>query len=116
MVTSNENKENNRLWFLDMKHGLGINLVSLCLCVFVSLCLWFEGMHLNNHLLQLIGLRFADGNYDIDFDDYLTCIVRLENMFSTLQAPHLNTTSGFTVTTEGLRRIVVTFHSLTETL
>uniref|UniRef100_A0A8D3CE68 Calpain 9 n=1 Tax=Scophthalmus maximus TaxID=52904 RepID=A0A8D3CE68_SCOMX len=43
------------------------------------------GMHLNNQLLQLIGLRFADDNYDIDFDDYLTCIVRLENMFSTLQ-------------------------------
>lgn len=42
-----------------------------------------EGMHLNNQLLQLICLRFADANYDIDFDDYLTCIVRLENMFST---------------------------------
>uniref|UniRef100_A0A674P8Q9 Calpain 9 n=1 Tax=Takifugu rubripes TaxID=31033 RepID=A0A674P8Q9_TAKRU len=43
------------------------------------------GMQLNNSLLQLIGLRFADANYDIDFDDYLTCIVRLENMFSTLK-------------------------------
>lgn len=43
-----------------------------------------EGMQLNNRLLQLIGLRFADDKYDIDFDDYLTCIVRLENMFSTL--------------------------------
>uniref|UniRef100_A0A4W6G7C3 Calpain 9 n=1 Tax=Lates calcarifer TaxID=8187 RepID=A0A4W6G7C3_LATCA len=42
------------------------------------------GMQLNNKLLQLIGLRFADDSYDIDFDDYLTCIVRLENMFSTL--------------------------------
>ncbi|KAG7220258.1 hypothetical protein INR49_018314 [Caranx melampygus] len=40
------------------------------------------GMHLNNKLLQLIGLRFADDSYNIDFDDYLTCIVRLENMFS----------------------------------
>lgn len=44
-----------------------------------------EGMQLNNNLLQLIGLRFADANFDIDFDDYLTCIVRLENMFSTLK-------------------------------
>lgn len=44
-----------------------------------------EGMELNNTLLQLIGLRFADDNFDIDFDDYLTCIVRLENMFSTLK-------------------------------
>uniref|UniRef100_A0A7N8XQ03 Calpain 9 n=1 Tax=Mastacembelus armatus TaxID=205130 RepID=A0A7N8XQ03_9TELE len=40
------------------------------------------GMRLNNQLLQLIGLRFADQNYEIDFDDYLTCIVRLENMFT----------------------------------
>lgn len=39
-------------------------------------------MQLNNPLLQLVGLRFADENYEIDFDDYLTCIVRLENMFS----------------------------------
>uniref|UniRef100_A0A8C4HJK9 Calpain 9 n=1 Tax=Dicentrarchus labrax TaxID=13489 RepID=A0A8C4HJK9_DICLA len=44
------------------------------------------GMQLNNQLLQLIGLRFADDNYDIDFDDYLTCIVRLENMFRVFQA------------------------------
>uniref|UniRef100_A0A673GFE1 Calpain-9-like n=1 Tax=Sinocyclocheilus rhinocerous TaxID=307959 RepID=A0A673GFE1_9TELE len=41
------------------------------------------GMNLNNKILQLLGLRFADENFDIDFDDYLTCIVRLENMFST---------------------------------
>ncbi|XP_013882639.1 calpain-9 [Austrofundulus limnaeus] len=44
------------------------------------------GMQLNNKLLQLIGLRFADDDYNIDFDDYLTCIVRLENMFRTFQA------------------------------
>lgn len=43
----------------------------------------YEGMRLNNRLLQLISLRFADDAYEIDFDDYLTCIVRLENMFST---------------------------------
>uniref|UniRef100_A0A671QB64 TAF5-like RNA polymerase II p300/CBP-associated factor-associated factor 65 kDa subunit 5L n=1 Tax=Sinocyclocheilus anshuiensis TaxID=1608454 RepID=A0A671QB64_9TELE len=44
------------------------------------------GMQLNNKLLQLLGLRFADENFDIDFDDYLTCIVRLENMFRVFQA------------------------------
>ncbi|XP_029988510.1 calpain-9 [Sphaeramia orbicularis] len=44
------------------------------------------GMHLNNRLLQLLSLRFADDNYDIDFDDYLTCIVRLEIMFRAFQA------------------------------
>ncbi|XP_043073920.1 calpain-9 isoform X1 [Puntigrus tetrazona] len=44
------------------------------------------GMSLNNKLLQLVGLRFADENFEIDFDDYLTCIVRLENMFRVFQA------------------------------
>ncbi|XP_036066609.1 calpain-9 [Oryzias melastigma] len=44
------------------------------------------GMQLNNQLLQLVGLRFADDEYNIDFDDYLTCIVRLENMFRVFQA------------------------------
>uniref|UniRef100_A0A671TLG9 Calpain 9 n=1 Tax=Sparus aurata TaxID=8175 RepID=A0A671TLG9_SPAAU len=44
------------------------------------------GMQLNNQLLQLVCLRFADDNYDIDFDDYLTCIVRLENMFRVFKA------------------------------
>ena len=48
-------------------------------------------MQLNNSLLQLIGLRFADANYDIDFDDYLTCIVRLENMFSMWKINHVGT-------------------------
>lgn len=44
------------------------------------------GMQLNSKILQLLGLRFMDANYDIDFDDYLTCIVRLENMFRVFQA------------------------------
>ncbi|XP_072318748.1 calpain-9 [Eucyclogobius newberryi] len=44
------------------------------------------GMKLNNRLLALLGLRFADSRYDIDFDDYLTCIVRLENMFRCFKA------------------------------
>ncbi|XP_068606996.1 calpain-9 [Brachionichthys hirsutus] len=44
------------------------------------------GIQLNNELLQLICLRFADANYNLDFDSYLTCIVRLENMFRTFQA------------------------------
>lgn len=44
------------------------------------------GINLNTKLLQLLSLRFADDNYDIDFDDYLTCIVRLENMLRVFQA------------------------------
>ncbi|XP_041820264.1 calpain-9 [Chelmon rostratus] len=49
------------------------------------------GIQLNNKLLQLICLRFADKNYDIDFDDYLTCIVRLENMFRAFKAMSTST-------------------------
>ncbi|KAM9314349.1 calpain-9 [Pholidichthys leucotaenia] len=44
-----------------------------------------SGITLNNRLLQLIGLRFADDRHNIDFDNYLTCIVRLENMFRCFQ-------------------------------
>ncbi|KAM7419853.1 hypothetical protein PAMA_016792 [Pampus argenteus] len=56
----------------------------------LRLALKAAGMQLNNRLLQLIGLRFADENYDIDFDDYLTCIVRMENMFRAFQAMDKN--------------------------
>uniref|UniRef100_A0AAY4ADH4 Calpain 9 n=1 Tax=Denticeps clupeoides TaxID=299321 RepID=A0AAY4ADH4_9TELE len=52
----------------------------------LRLALRAAGMNLNNKVLQLIGLRFGDDNFEIDFDDYLTCIVRLENMFRTFQA------------------------------
>ncbi|KAM9454324.1 calpain-9 [Clarias gariepinus] len=44
------------------------------------------GMQLNNQLLQLMALRFGDENFQIDFDQYLTCIVRLESMFRVFQA------------------------------
>ncbi|MBN3324043.1 CAN9 protein, partial [Atractosteus spatula] len=44
------------------------------------------GIRLNNKILQLLALRFADSQFNIDFDDYLTCLVRLENMFRVFQA------------------------------
>ncbi|KAG9262609.1 calpain-9 [Astyanax mexicanus] len=52
----------------------------------LRLALKAVGIQLNNTLLQLICLRFADKKMEIDFDDYLTCIVRLENMFRVFQA------------------------------
>lgn len=52
----------------------------------LRLALKAVGIQLNNSLLQLICLRFADKSFEIDFDDYLTCIVRLENMFRVFQA------------------------------
>ncbi|XP_069036045.1 calpain-9 [Lepisosteus oculatus] len=44
------------------------------------------GIRLNNKILQLLALRFADSKFNIDFDDFLTCIVRLENMLRVFQA------------------------------
>uniref|UniRef100_A0AAY4ADN8 Calpain catalytic domain-containing protein n=1 Tax=Denticeps clupeoides TaxID=299321 RepID=A0AAY4ADN8_9TELE len=58
----------------------------VCVLKNVQTCSLWTGMNLNNKVLQLIGLRFGDDNFEIDFDDYLTCIVRLENMFRTFQA------------------------------
>ncbi|XP_066516969.1 calpain-9 [Hoplias malabaricus] len=55
------------------------------------------GMQLNNKLLQLICLRFADENYELDFDDYLTCIVRLENMFRIFQTLDTKNTGEITL-------------------
>uniref|UniRef100_A0A8C4WWS1 Calpain-3 n=1 Tax=Eptatretus burgeri TaxID=7764 RepID=A0A8C4WWS1_EPTBU len=40
------------------------------------------GYHLNNHLYQLITMRYADDTMTIKFNDYITCMVRLEAMFS----------------------------------
>lgn len=37
------------------------------------------GFRLSSHLLQLIVLRFADEELQLCFDDFLTCLVRLEN-------------------------------------
>ncbi|XP_053880340.1 calpain-9 [Malaclemys terrapin pileata] len=37
------------------------------------------GFQLNNYLLQLIVLRYSDDQFQIDFDDFLNCLIRLEN-------------------------------------
>ncbi|XP_039386147.1 calpain-9 isoform X2 [Mauremys reevesii] len=37
------------------------------------------GFQLNNYLLQLIVLRYSDDRFQIDFDDFLNCLIRLEN-------------------------------------
>lgn len=45
----------------------------------LRLALKAAGFQLNNIILQLIVLRYADDNYQIDFDDFLNCLIRLEN-------------------------------------
>uniref|UniRef100_A0A3B3XGI9 Calpain-1 catalytic subunit n=1 Tax=Poecilia mexicana TaxID=48701 RepID=A0A3B3XGI9_9TELE len=41
------------------------------------------GFKLNNHLFQLIILRYTEEDMAVDFDNFVTCLVRLETMFKT---------------------------------
>ncbi|XP_010114380.1 PREDICTED: calpain-9 isoform X2 [Chlamydotis macqueenii] len=44
------------------------------------------GYQLNNYLLQLIVLRYSDEHFQIEFDDFLNCLIRLENASRVFQA------------------------------
>uniref|UniRef100_A0A8B9J266 Calpain 9 n=1 Tax=Amazona collaria TaxID=241587 RepID=A0A8B9J266_9PSIT len=44
------------------------------------------GYQLSNYLLQLIVLRYSDEQFQIDFDDFLNCLIRLENASRVFQA------------------------------
>ncbi|XP_031437623.1 calpain-3-like isoform X2 [Clupea harengus] len=44
------------------------------------------GFHLNNQLYNIIAMRYADENMELDFDSYICCLVRLEGMFRTFKA------------------------------
>uniref|UniRef100_A0A7N6B634 Calpain-1 catalytic subunit n=1 Tax=Anabas testudineus TaxID=64144 RepID=A0A7N6B634_ANATE len=39
------------------------------------------GFKLTNHLFQLIILRYTEADMSVDFDNFVTCLVRLETMF-----------------------------------
>uniref|UniRef100_A0A669CAZ0 Calpain-1 catalytic subunit n=1 Tax=Oreochromis niloticus TaxID=8128 RepID=A0A669CAZ0_ORENI len=39
------------------------------------------GIKLTNHLFQLIILRYTEADMTVDFDNFVTCLVRLETMF-----------------------------------
>uniref|UniRef100_A0A673LU48 Calpain-1 catalytic subunit-like n=1 Tax=Sinocyclocheilus rhinocerous TaxID=307959 RepID=A0A673LU48_9TELE len=41
-----------------------------------------KSFKLNNHLFQLIILRYTEEDLSVDFDNFVTCLVRLETMFS----------------------------------
>ncbi|XP_069029830.1 calpain-3b isoform X1 [Embiotoca jacksoni] len=44
------------------------------------------GFHLNKQLYDIIAMRYADENVNIDFDSYICCFVRLEGMFRAFNA------------------------------
>ncbi|XP_070807123.1 calpain-9 isoform X3 [Pituophis catenifer annectens] len=52
----------------------------------LRLALKAAGLQLNNHLLQLIVLRYSDDQQQIEFDDFLNCLIRLENASRVFQA------------------------------
>ncbi|XP_061482366.1 calpain-9 isoform X2 [Rhineura floridana] len=52
----------------------------------LRLALKAAGFQLNNYLLQLIVLRYSDDQYQIEFDDFLNCLIRLENASRVFQA------------------------------
>ncbi|XP_017292730.1 calpain-1 catalytic subunit [Kryptolebias marmoratus] len=43
------------------------------------------GFKLNNHLFQLIILRYTEEDMAVDFDNFVNCLVRLETMFKTFK-------------------------------
>lgn len=42
----------------------------------------FSGFKLTNNLFQLIILRYTEADMSVDFDNFVTCLVRLETMYS----------------------------------
>ncbi|XP_066487050.1 calpain-3 [Tiliqua scincoides] len=44
------------------------------------------GFQLNNQLYDIITMRYADRNMNIEFDSFICCFVRLEGMFRAFQA------------------------------
>ncbi len=45
-----------------------------------------SGFRLNNQLYDIITMRYANENMNVDFDSFVSCLVRLEGMFSKLQS------------------------------
>lgn len=48
-----------------------------------------SGFRLNNQLYDIITMRYANESMNIDFDSFISCLVRLEAMFSK-SAPRLH--------------------------
>lgn len=60
------------------KETLLKSVASAVLCSLFPL----PGFKLNNNLFQLIILRYTEEDMTVDFDNFVTCLVRLETMYS----------------------------------
>uniref|UniRef100_A0A4W6D9F2 Calpain-1 catalytic subunit n=1 Tax=Lates calcarifer TaxID=8187 RepID=A0A4W6D9F2_LATCA len=80
--------------------GYGLNIYCF---IKLSILLWTDspcpGFKLTNQLFQLIILRYTEADMAVDFDNFVTCLVRLETMFKTFK----------TLDTDGDGQISLTF-------
>uniref|UniRef100_A0A3B4X040 Calpain-1 catalytic subunit n=1 Tax=Seriola lalandi dorsalis TaxID=1841481 RepID=A0A3B4X040_SERLL len=56
------------------------------------------GFKLTNHLFQLIILRYTEDDMAVDFDNFVTCLVRLETMFTFPNSHALSVPQWITLT------------------
>ncbi|XP_063773622.1 calpain-9 [Pseudophryne corroboree] len=63
----------------------------------LRLALKAAGYQLNNIILQLIVLRYADDSYQIEFDDFLNCIIRLDNACRVFKALNKSTADTISI-------------------
>lgn len=72
----------SQLWKVFLM-GYGLNIYCF---IKLSILLWTDspcpGFKLTNQLFQLIILRYTEADMAVDFDNFVTCLVRLETMFS----------------------------------
>uniref|UniRef100_A0A4W5K3F2 Calpain-1 catalytic subunit n=1 Tax=Hucho hucho TaxID=62062 RepID=A0A4W5K3F2_9TELE len=58
---------------------------SYLMCCSPTLPFSTSGFKLTNHLFQLIILRYAKEDLNVDFDNFVNCLIRLETMFKTFK-------------------------------
>ena len=46
-------------------------------------CISYAGFRLDSALHQILVARYSESDLTLDFDNFVGCLVRLENMFST---------------------------------
>lgn len=69
-----------KAFFLSCRWSTFADIFSHCCMSFLALLP--SGFKLTNHLFQLIILRYTEADMAVDFDNFVTCLVRLETMFS----------------------------------
>ncbi|XP_038588718.1 calpain-1 catalytic subunit [Micropterus salmoides] len=63
----------------------------------MRLALKSAGFTLTNHLFQLIILRYSEADMTIDFDNFVTCLIRLETMHKTFRTLDTNNSKSITL-------------------